>query len=1139
MEQAAALLGPHWTGDALRLDAAGMLQRFSTDYAGFSRVFNMARLNRDMAELGRVYCGKLRLNEALAQAFLRSLAAWQSERQAWSRDAYALTSRLGLPAMGPEGDWAALERRLSALASLAVCNDGTPEHTRLLTNALERPDVRARATEIPRGHTYEAFERSLRSAAFAGDALEDDISQTCRAVLTAAEDLPALRAAVDALRPACQPGTDLDGMLQALRDAEEAVRCERRLAETVQALAPLMPGIALDAGTDYAALHAAACRTAEAARLAEQLPQGLARALLTGERALPEIRDEMRIRQAVERLKAFAERFDAAQSPMAQPFGELCSRLEGCLRDGDALDLWQEWRDVCAQMQGSLLEPFAEAAMARKLPAEAWTDAARKLFLYSWVEGVLGEEHLLSLFRAHVHAERIERFCTLDQQQLHIARSRIRKQLIDAMPDERRRALSATDEVAILQHEMSKKSGHMPLRRLFTRIPNLLTTLKPCLMMSPLSVASYLEDPALTFDLVIFDEASQIMPENAIGAIMRGKQVIVTGDTKQMPPTDFFNVSVGGQEYDDEEEAPEEETLPVEESILEQCTAVLPSCPLLWHYRSRHESLIAFSNREIYAGRLITFPGSIDRQPHLGVELVHVPDGVFVKRRNRQEARRCVELIGEHILQRPHRSLGVVAFSRTQQSAIEEELHRFRMAHPEYDEFFDESRDEPFFIKNLENVQGDERDTMIFSVGYARREGGKPMSLNLGPLSAAGGERRLNVAITRARYNVKLVTSVLAGDIDLSRTQAEGTRLLRSYIDYAQKGFSAIAEDDAVQNAAPPAEDPFAARLADVLSQGGYEVERSVGCSLCRVDVAVRHPQDDSRYVLGVMTDGVGYASQQTCRDRDRLQLSVLQGMGWQMHRVWSADWLQRPDGVERELLAAVREAIEHPADLPEKQDEQPQRTWSVEAEDAPQEAQVAFADYQNAQLPLNSGLPVNELVLRVVETEQPVHRDEICRRLAPALGYDRVNPTLRSEVDVALARLMLDELREQEGFYTLESFTLTQPRRAGRRSIDMISPRELQLAMRLVVENSVGAAREDVIARVAELLGFERRGPRIQKALEDAFDALVAQGVVRVEEGRAQAVPVQPAQEPAPLLTPEPARENAEQTGTEVNDDD
>lgn len=1111
----------NWQPQAFRLDAAGMLQRFRNDYAGFSRMLNLQQYGQDMRTLGNVYSGHARLDDTIARGFLTRLAAWQGEVNLWNEKAQAVTQALALEPMGVDGAWDAVEDQLAAVTALASCADTAP-HRRLLTEAMKNPRILQQAARISEPLRFHMLDRSLRSADFAGDAMADEIGHTLRSLRTAAEDLTALRTVVDELRPACRPGLPVSAMLPALRAADEAQRCRRILNETLDALLPLTGEGAPTGQAEWDVLVKDAQTVSDALSHASELPAGLAAALLTDMKPLPDVHVLPADLPAIlERLNAFSAHFSAGASPTELPISRMCHRLEGCLWSPDALDLWQEWRDAAAGMENAMFAPFVTAAQEARIPTAQWPDAARRLFLYTWVEGVLAEEHLLSLFRAHVHEDRISRFSSLDQQQLHIARSRIRKQLIDLIPDEQHRALSASDELAILQRELLKKRGHLPLRKLFARIPGLLKTLKPCLMMSPLSVASFLESEALTFDLVIFDEASQIMPENAIGAILRGRQVIVTGDTKQMPPTDFFTVSVGTHDYDGEED---EEALeaPLEESILEQCTCVLPSCPLLWHYRSRHESLIAFSNREIYSGRLITFPGSIDKQPHLGVELVYVPDGVFSRRRNRQEAQRCIQLIEEHIRERAHRSLGVVAFSRTQQSAIEDALHRFRMAHPEYDEFFDEGRDEPFFIKNLENVQGDERDTMIFSVGYAKTADGRPMSLNLGPLSASGGERRLNVAVTRARYNVKLVTSVLARDIDLRRTNAEGTRLLRAYIDYAEKGYAAIEADGPIP--AAPARDALGTHLMDVLTRAGHSVERSVGCSECRVDLAVRQPGTEGRYVLGVMTDGAAYAAQRTCRDRDSLQASVLTGMGWRLHRVWSADWLQRPDGVERELLAAVEEALAAPAELPDAPDAQPDRVWTRPAEAG--SMTLAFADYQPTQLPENTDLPMNELILRVVETEQPVHRDELCRRLAPALGLERVTPALRKDVEIAVARLMLDSLRDASGFLSMEGFALTHPRRAGSRPIDMISPEELQLAVMLVAEHSIGAPAENVIVRVAELLGFERRGPRIQRALENALDDLTEAGRLCIADGRVQA-----AAEAAALI---PAPENAL---TEVND--
>ena len=338
----------------------------------------------------------------------------------------------------------------------------------------------------------------------------------------------------------------------------------------------------------------------------------------------------------------------------------------------------------------------------------------------------------------------------------------------------------------------------MPLRKLFMAIPNLITALRPCFMMSHLSVSVFLEAQSYNFDLVIFDEASQVHTEDAIGAIMRGKQTIIVGDTKQLPPTSFFSASLNDEDYDiDTDETIESEDAGAFESVLDEAVVVLPERSLRWHYRSRDEHLIAFSNVKVYNSQLITFPSSIESAPDIGVEYIYVKDGVYDrggKKNNIIEAKKVADLVFEHIRKHPNRSLGVVTFSEAQQNAIDAVIRQRRLQDSRFDKFFIEDKEEPFFIKNLENVQGDERDTIIFSIGYAKDSKGI-MYMNFGPLSRDGGYRRLNVAITRAKYNVKLVGSITANDIDLDKTSSEGVKMLRSYIEFAQQGIIALEKE--------------------------------------------------------------------------------------------------------------------------------------------------------------------------------------------------------------------------------------------------------------------------------------------------------------------------------------------------------
>ncbi|MBP3879014.1 MAG: hypothetical protein J6D46_01740, partial [Lachnospiraceae bacterium] len=581
--------------------------------------------------------------------------------------------------------------------------------------------------------------------------------------------------------------------------------------------------------------------------------------------------------------------------------GDFSEKVRQC-GDIEKLYSWLSFEDTWEMCERAGVSGLIDACIGQGIDPERYVDVFKKSFYTKWLFGLLSGEDARQLrnFRSHVHEAMIDRFAEDDADSLRIARERLGEILTHRKPAGGA-SVRKGSEMAILRHEANKKRSIKPIRRLLREIPNLVMSLKPCLMMSPLSAAYFLDPDQYTFDMVIFDEASQILPEDAIGAIFRGRQVIITGDTKQMPPTSFFTTAVRGTEdFDrDEEEFPDE---PVSESVLDEAAAWLPSCMLLWHYRSRDESLIAFSNREIYKNRLITFPGC-GRQPDRGIEYVLVENGIYRDRSNFAEAEKCVELIREHILRHPERSLGVVAFSEKQQSVIEDAVGRFRLQNPEYEEFFDEEREEPFFVKNLENVQGDERDTILFSICYAKNEQGK-MYLRFGPLGAAGGERRLNVAITRAKYNVKLVGSILPEDIDLRRTQAEGVRMLRDYIAYAMAGGTELSAGKETSE-----EGSFEDAVADFIRQQGYTVRRNVGASRCRVDIAVGENGAENSFFAGIECDGDSYTMGRTVRERDVLKKAMLTSMGWRMHHVWSFNWFRMPEEEKARLVDFLEEA--------------------------------------------------------------------------------------------------------------------------------------------------------------------------------------------------------------------------------------
>jgi superfamily I DNA and/or RNA helicase/very-short-patch-repair endonuclease len=452
--------------------------------------------------------------------------------------------------------------------------------------------------------------------------------------------------------------------------------------------------------------------------------------------------------------------------------------------------------------------------------------------------------------------------------------------------------------------ELAKQRAHLPVRRLVHGIPTLLPKLKPCLLMSPLSVAQYLDAAHSSFDLVVFDEASQIPVWDAVGAIARGKRLVVVGDPKQLPPTNFFNRA------DDEDEAAPEaaEDMPVQdlESILDECLgAGLPTLRLEWHYRSRHESLITFSNRRYYDSRLITFPSPVTQD--LAVKLNVVP-GVYdrgASRTNRVEADAIVREIVRHFSDESKRKLtmGVVTFNQTQQRLIETLLDEELAKSPELEQRIAEHGPERLFIKNLENVQGDERDLILFSITYGKDAAGR-MAMNFGPLNQEGGQRRLNVAITRARHGVTIFSSIRPEDIDLSRTRSAGVTDLKNYLEFAAKGPRALVEQ-AIPTGLEP-ESPLEIEIIRALRDKGWSVHPQVGCSGYRIDLAVVHPEEPGRYLLGIECDGATYHSMPTARDRDRLRQIVLEGLGWTLHRVWSTDWWTDPDREIQKLEASI-----------------------------------------------------------------------------------------------------------------------------------------------------------------------------------------------------------------------------------------
>jgi hypothetical protein len=606
-------------------------------------------------------------------------------------------------------------------------------------------------------------------------------------------------------------------------------------------------------------------------------------------------------------LAFFESRLFPHASQPAPTFAAAQDHVAALLERMGDLDAWWEFCELRRAAEALGIEAFLDALSADREAVAQPRRAFYKRLCVLWLDAA-HERHLaLRQFQRGPHEALVQRFRELDSGQFAATQARLRRLLAARRPAPELAAAPGS-ELAILRRELQKQRRHKPIRQLFREIPNLLGQVKPCLLMSPLSVSQFLDPDTAQFDLVIFDEASQIRTEDAIGAVLRGKALVVVGDNKQLPPTSFFLADTESELEAEELEAPDSF-----ESILDAAAAAgLPSRLLRWHYRSRDEALITFSNMHFYGGRLATFPNAAVLEGR-GVSFEYVADGCYDRqgsRTNLIEARRVADIVLDRFKAAPERSLGVVAFSQAQQLAILHELERRRAADPALDPLFDEQRPEPFFVKNLENVQGDERDVMIVSVGYGRDAAGR-LLMNFGPLNQQGGERRLNVAITRAREQVTLVSSLLAEDIDTKRTQHPGPRLLRDYLEYARNGGAgdwglAARKVDAPVPHSPSSTPRFEDQLAVALAQRGLALDRQIGHSDFRIDIAIRDPHQTARFLLGVECDGDDYRDAPTARDRERLREQVLGMLGWRIHRAWSAAWARDPSAEVERVLAAL-----------------------------------------------------------------------------------------------------------------------------------------------------------------------------------------------------------------------------------------
>jgi len=546
---------------------------------------------------------------------------------------------------------------------------------------------------------------------------------------------------------------------------------------------------------------------------------------------------------------------------------------------------WCTWRRRRNEALDKELGPLVDAIEKGLIPPSEIEDTFNAAYCAWWSSAVIGEDEVLKTFSTPEHIAAIVKFRELDNKFQQLTASYIKAILTGKIPDPN--DIGRKSSWGILRHELQKKSRHKSVRQLIQEIPDVLTTLAPCLMMSPLSVAQYLPAEQALFDVVIFDEASQITVWDAVGSLARGRQAIVAGDPKQMPPTNFFARS------DDDPDGDVDGQGDLESILDEMLGASIPHRTLSLHYRSRRESLIAFSNTKYYNNELITFPAPA--HPDLGVQLIR-PDGFYARGKARHNEGEAKAIVAEVLRRLTHedpvirkQSIGIVTFNAEQQSLIENLLDDSRSKNPEIEwAFSSDSSLEPVFVKNLETVQGDERDVILFSVTYGPDQSGH-VTMNFGPLNRTGGERRLNVALTRARAEMLVFSTLHPNQIDLSRTQAHAIADLKHFLEYAERGPSALGSS--VYGPMGDFESPFESAVARELRNKGWNVHPQIGVSAYRIDLGIVHPDKPGMYLAGIECDGAMYHSSANARERDKIRQAVLEGLGWTLFRVWSTDW--------------------------------------------------------------------------------------------------------------------------------------------------------------------------------------------------------------------------------------------------------
>lgn len=798
-------------------------------------------------------------------------------------------------------------------------------------------------------------------------------------------------------------------------------------------------------------------------------------------------------------------------------FDDLRSKIEIWKTEKERLRTWGQFSAINEKCRDTIAAPLLD--YNEKLQPDDLIPCFEGSMAACLLDETLTTNQTLREFVTEIHEKKISDFIDFDTSSIELNRKRLISELQEERPQLFEGA-SKDSEIGILQGQFNRKRGHMPIRKLLSVAGGLVQRIKPCFMMSPLSVAQFCDPEMIEFDTIVFDEASQIRPEDALGAMLRAKQGVVLGDTRQLPPTRFFDSIV--EEISENANDRYDTGITDVESILHQCRQSFPVKQLKWHYRSRHESLIAISNQEFYENDLLIFPSPFDNTEHLGLKFVHIPHSVYARGKssaNRIEAESVVQAAFEHYRQHPEKSLGIGTFNMSQQQTILDEVERQLHASPEMNEYFASTREEHFFVKNLETIQGDERDTIFLSIGYGKDAEGK-LYRNFGPLNHEGGERRLNVLITRAREKCVVFSNFKASDLTLDVNAPFGTKALKTFLDYAE--HRNIIEKESIDI---DTNSTFEDGIYDFLVKNGFDVQRQVGCAEYRVDLGILDPKIPGSYIIGIECDGRQYRNAPVARDRDRLRQQVLKGLGWKLHRVWSMEWYQHRETTERRLLDKIERAktdshmTQHKT-IPDIIEDPPlERETKEEVELIPEvdpESEPTINNYTICEdlgmpivgeLHLQSMTTLAKLVTKVVSVESPVHIEIVIMRIRTLWGLGKAGNRIRTAIESGVKEAEKNnQIRRSSDFLWSIDPEEIKVRLRQKPKINWICDEEIFEAITYVISQQGAISQDALISESVKLFGYKATSSTIaeyvnrivNEKIEDGNLLLASNGMVQ-----------------------------------------